>query len=153
MCCVCMQLLRAGGLSGKLSTLMSAINLNTRVDLASTKKPPDFPLKVFPTLTSNPFTIITHRTREKGNIAGSIFNTCFYCNHTGNPVLSEWFMWGKAYDLECLNISRLLQQAWVRDHYACSQGSRSEEAIIWSRAIRMLESWIDAQGLLASYPF
>lgn len=48
---------------------------------------------------------------------------------------------------------RLLWQVWVKDHYACSQGSRSEEAIICSTAIWMLMSWIAALGLLASYPF
>lgn len=77
--CVCMQLLGAGGLSGNLSTLINVINLNRRVDLASTKKTPDFPLKPFPTLTSRPFTITTQRTRDRGNIAGSIFKTCFCC--------------------------------------------------------------------------
>lgn len=114
------------GLSGNLSTLMNAINLNTRVDLAPTKNNPRLSFKLLPTPTSKPFTITTQRTRDRGNIAGSIFNTCFCCNHTDNPVLSEWLRWGKAYDLQCLNISRLLQQAWVKDHSACSQGNRSE---------------------------
>lgn len=129
-----MKLLSAGALLGNLSTLMNDIKLYTRVDLAPTKKYPRLSFKAVPYPYLKTFTIITQRARERDNIAGGIFNTCFCCNHTGNPVLSELFRRGKACDLQCLNISRLLQQAWVKDHYACSQGSRSEEAIICSRA-------------------
>lgn len=149
---VCTHLLGAGGLLGNFSTLINAINFNTRGDLVQ-KKIPGSSLKPFPTHTSRPFTIITWRTRERSKSARSMFKTCFHCNPTCNAALSKWFRWDKAYYLQCLNIPRLLWQFWVKDHYACSQGSRSEEAIICSRAIWVLVSWIGALGLLASYPF
>ena len=81
-----MHLLQAGGLWGNLSILINAIKLNTRVDLAQ-KKPRVFskviPYPYLKTLYNN------HVENQRGKVAGSMFKTCFHCNHAYNPVLSK----------------------------------------------------------------
>lgn len=75
---VCMHLLGAGGLSGNLSTLINAINVNTRVDLAQ-KTPQLFSKAILYPHLKTPYNSHTENLREGESCS----------NHACNLVLSK----------------------------------------------------------------